>query len=681
METKISALRAEIDLYRSIHSLEAFDSLGDSDLDRFRSSFSFPDRDSVRNALRLFLSKSEAERKVILDGLEKRADELHGQFGSGGDSDAAPALSGTVDGLCVKGTVRGAYLGKFSLTAVLRAAQASRLYYSAPRADGDASWKGSLSFDTGAGVTIAFRFFAATRQSVVKFRDELLSYVGPEEWSEKVTLADADAPSCAVTFPPALHEAVDSSHCLRWNDCDGGKGIRARLFLSSTADFEALATALGGENCGPLATLDFTRFGIDGARAAAIAEALRFNRTVTNVGLSGNDLGPESAVALAGALGVNKSKVRSFTISANKIGSKGAAALAEALRVNNNGSLKTFAIASNAIGPEGALALAEGIKSNSSVTDLNLVNNGIGSAGAVAVAEALMVNRGVKIVYLGDNMIGPEGAVALAETLKVNKTLTMIDLEECGIGSEDAVALADGIKFNGTLTAINLYGNEIESDGAVALAEALKSNRKLENVNLEGNQIGSQGAVALAEALKVNKTLRKLFIQRNELGSEDVVALAEALRVNTTLTLLGVHENEVATEGAVALADMLKANKTLTSISLSAEGVDPDGTVALADAIGVNSTLQRLDFEGDPLASIGESALRDAIEANPIVFVPLTPEQRIAFLSGHFQMEGGQRSPVQRLPLDVIKRILLGYKVAQGRRTHGAWGMQTEVAL
>jgi len=65
----------------------------------------------------------------------------------------------------------------------------------------------------------------------------------------------------------------------------------------------------------------------------------------------------------------------------------------------------------------------------------------------------------------------------LAETLKTNSTLTLINLSSNQLGDEGAQALAEALKGNNTLTSISLYDNlisESENDSGSDSSEALQ---------------------------------------------------------------------------------------------------------------------------------------------------------------------------------------------------------------
>ncbi|KAG0041328.1 hypothetical protein BGZ89_007519, partial [Linnemannia elongata] len=84
---------------------------------------------------------------------------------------------------------------------------------------------------------------------------------------------------------------------------------------------------------------------------------------------------------------------------------------------------------------------------------------------------------------LASGRIGGKEFGILAKALKTNSTLTTLDLQGNSIGDDGAKALAEALKTNSTLTTLNLYNNSIGDDGAKALAEALKTNSTLTTLN------------------------------------------------------------------------------------------------------------------------------------------------------------------------------------------------------
>ena len=195
---------------------------------------------------------------------------------------------------------------------------------------------------------------------------------------------------------------------------------------------------------------------LDATDAAALAEVLKFNSTVTELDLSRNDISDAGAAALAEAIKTN-STVKVLNLSKIGIGEAGAAALAEAIKTNS--TVTELDLSRNGFGAAGAAALAEAIKTNSTVTELDLSVNSIGEAGAAALAEAIKTNSTVTELDLSVNSIGEAGAAALAEAIKTNSTVKVLYLSYSGIGDAGAAALAEAFKTNSTVTELHFSDN------------------------------------------------------------------------------------------------------------------------------------------------------------------------------------------------------------------------------
>ncbi|AIK95649.1 hypothetical protein [Candidatus Odyssella acanthamoebae] len=238
---------------------------------------------------------------------------------------------------------------------------------------------------------------------------------------------------------------------------------------------------------------------------------------------------------------------------------------------------------------------------------------------------------------MGDNQIGDTGGTALGEALKTNTTLTFLDLgnKDWGknkIGNRGGTALGEALKINTTLTYLDLGDNKISNSGVVALGEALKTNTTLTSLDLYGNYIGKPGVVALGEALKTNRTLAYLDLGDNKIG-ESGVALGEALKVNTTLTSLGLGGNKISNSGVVALGEALKTNTTLTSLGLGMS--DRDTQRVINDLIKRNQDLrpkQPTQQEPQVIVSLADapkssSGLKGQHQGAWVKFLSLAPEE------------------------------------------------------
>ncbi|KAF9933676.1 hypothetical protein BGZ67_004171 [Mortierella alpina] len=270
--------------------------------------------------------------------------------------------------------------------------------------------------------------------------------------------------------------------------------------------------------------------------------------------------------------------------------------LAETLKTNS--TLTTLDLRSNAIGDSGAKALGEALKTNSTLTTLDLTNNSIGDDGAKALGKALKTNSTLATLDLRGNLIWLKGLLEFMELFRTNSTLTTLDLRENKIKSDVANAFAEAFKTNSTLITLDFANNSIGDDGAKALddgakalGEALKTNSTLTALTLSNNSIRHDGAKALGEALRTNSTLTTLYLSNNSIGDHGAKALGEALKTNSTLTTLGLLYNSIGDDGAKALGEALKTNSTLTTLGLRYNSIGDDGAKALNEALKTSSNL------------------------------------------------------------------------------------------
>ncbi|KAF9902118.1 hypothetical protein EC991_005258 [Linnemannia zychae] len=308
------------------------------------------------------------------------------------------------------------------------------------------------------------------------------------------------------------------------------------------------------------------------------------------------------------------STLTTLNLQDNSIGDNGAQALAEALKINS--TLTTLSLQDNSIGDNGAQALAEALKTNLTLTALNFQDNSIGDNGAQALAEALKTNSTLTILNLNRNSIGDNGAQALAEAFKTNKTLTSLNLDSNLIWYEGIQALSLVFETSLTITTLNLGSNLITVNGAKTLTEALKTKSTLTTLNLSYNSIRRSGAQALAEVLKTNSTLTTLNLTYNSIGDNGAHALAEALKTNLTLTALNLQDNSIQRDGARALAEVLKTNSTLTALNLTYNSIESNGAQELAEVLKINKTLTVLNLDRNSIGNDGAQALAEALKTN-----------------------------------------------------------------
>ncbi|KAG0362768.1 hypothetical protein BGX24_005067, partial [Mortierella sp. AD032] len=297
----------------------------------------------------------------------------------------------------------------------------------------------------------------------------------------------------------------------------------------------------------------------------------------------------------------------SIELVAGSFGAKELEPLAEALKTNS--TLTTLDLQFNKIGPHEVQAMAEALRTNSTMITLHLGNNSIGENGAQYLSAALKTNSTLITLILNHNSLGDDGAQALGEALKTNMTLTTLGLQGNSIGDNGVQGLVEALKTNTTLTTLDLQFNSIGDNGAQALSMALNINPTLTALVLRGNSIWFKGLLAFSEALKTNSILTLLDLQFNKIGPNGAQAMNEALKTNSTLTTLNLRDNSIGDNGAQALGEALKTNSTLTTLELMNNKIEDNGAQALGEAFKTNSTLTTLNLQFNKVGPNGAQAL------------------------------------------------------------------------
>ncbi|KAL7537590.1 hypothetical protein ACHAWF_005832 [Thalassiosira exigua] len=124
-------------------------------------------------------------------------------------------------------------------------------------------------------------------------------------------------------------------------------------------------------------------------------------------------------------------------------------------------SLKNLSLYNNRVGPEGAERLAMALRDNRTLEQLFLEGNELGDKGAQYLAGALTTNKKLQCIILRGNEIGDAGAEALANMLVFNRSLTVMLLGENKITNAGATKLAGGLEYNAVMNQLLLDANPI----------------------------------------------------------------------------------------------------------------------------------------------------------------------------------------------------------------------------
>ncbi|EEY63449.1 uncharacterized protein PITG_21521 [Phytophthora infestans T30-4] len=388
------------------------------------------------------------------------------------------------------------------------------------------------------------------------------------------------------------------------------------LYVMSTrsigdSDFVKLASSISSNTLLEELYLSGHQLGPLGLQA--FADCLATNSTLKHLSLGSEKLGDEAVQVLCAGLARNtQSGLQNWDLEFKSLGANGAAAVAELLKTNK--SLTTVSLSRNQIGDEGVEKLAKGLSENaqSGVKELNVTEVGISGSGLGHLATLVEKETcSLSTIQLSFNTL--ESATStFFDALAKNKSVTKLQLKECKLSDQHVAALSAALKQNTTLVEIDLSDNELTQTSCASLAEGLCENKTLKILRINNNKCLDEGAALLADVLVTNNTtLTYLDMGNNGLTSVGMTPLLKA----QSLTQLHLFNNKLG-EGLSELLPALLANAVIETFGIGANQLHEALSVTMLDALHSHPSLKTLEMGGNTLGIAGHDALDKLKEAN-----------------------------------------------------------------
>ncbi|KAG2482784.1 hypothetical protein HYH03_018322 [Edaphochlamys debaryana] len=293
----------------------------------------------------------------------------------------------------------------------------------------------------------------------------------------------------------------------------------------------------------------------------ALCEALYEYDSLAVIRLSNNSLNDMAAQALARLMQVNKS-LKLLDLSRNDVTAAGAQALTEVLARPEAG-LQALVLRGNPLGDTGLLAIADMLRTNTSLTMLDLADTHCAIKGFIGIANALTdSNNTLQILDLEDAQLqAPQDSTYqhLCRMLCCNSALTELSLAKCRlVDSQLELLVTYGFqRSQSTWTSLSLRGNRLSPFSGPTLERLVSHCPRLQRLNLASNALGNDGAMALARCLPACACLSELDLRGNGIGDVGLAALAGALPLVHTLELLTIWGNHFGPGACRAIAEAL----------------------------------------------------------------------------------------------------------------------------
>ncbi|XP_051535359.1 NLR family CARD domain-containing protein 3-like isoform X2 [Myxocyprinus asiaticus] len=172
--------------------------------------------------------------------------------------------------------------------------------------------------------------------------------------------------------------------------------------------------------------LQFLKLDAQALNADGLRRLLPVLPLFSTLSVEQNPLGPEGAAVLSLALQNPDCCIQRLWVVATGLGCEGVKILAEALKENR--TVTDLRMAINKIGDVGAGSLAELLRTNRTLTDIRLRDNHVTDKGAELLMVALKENTTLQYLWMTDNKFSKEGVKKLREFAKSRPNL---DIKVC----------------------------------------------------------------------------------------------------------------------------------------------------------------------------------------------------------------------------------------------------------
>ena len=168
---------------------------------------------------------------------------------------------------------------------------------------------------------------------------------------------------------------------------------------------------------------------------------------------------------------------RSIRIDVNSVTAR---SLAKAMWVNN--TITCLELSSNNLNDHAGSYIARTLTRNKTLKKIELDNNNLGSKSLLAFGESLKTNTSLMYLSLDSNPVfsanndDVRGVRALSDALKSNKTLTSLNLWRTGVKAQDGEMLASALDYNKTILFLDIGHNNVQMKEMKKIADKLDVN-------------------------------------------------------------------------------------------------------------------------------------------------------------------------------------------------------------
>ncbi|XP_062895928.1 NACHT, LRR and PYD domains-containing protein 12-like isoform X2 [Mobula hypostoma] len=360
--------------------------------------------------------------------------------------------------------------------------------------------------------------------------------------------------------------------------------------------------------------------GLTNPGAKDLASALSSNPSLTELNLGANKLGDSGVILLSAALKNSECKIQKLWLDNVGLTDSAVEDLASALRTNQ--SLTELSLNDNKLGDSGVKLVSAALrKPECKIQKLWLRNVGLTDSGAKDLDSALRTNPSLTELNLSGNKLGDSGVKLVSEALRNSECkIQKLWLQNVGLTDSGAKDLVSTLSTSPSLMELNLNDNELRDSGVKLVSAALRdSNCEIQKLWLRDVGLTDSGAGDLVSALSTNRSLTELNLGANKLGDSGVKLVSAALRKSECkIQKLWLYDVGLTANGAKEIISTLGTNRSLTELSLNDNKLGDSGVKLVSAALRVSECkIQKLWLRDVGLTDSGVEDLVSALSTNP----------------------------------------------------------------
>ena len=230
---------------------------------------------------------------------------------------------------------------------------------------------------------------------------------------------------------------------------------------------------------------------------AGVLRCLKNNKHLKRLRLSKNVIKLNAAKALATLLTTKNSALVDLDLSNCQINAKAVGLICTALaKRGKKGTVEKLNLSDNKIRGK--------LHAKTEKKKVGRVAKDEPATGPLAELVNMLKTKTCTIteLSLSGNPLGDGGGVSLAKGLRSNHSLTALDLRMSGLDNKAAAAIGEALKFNKMLESLDVSFNRYGDRGATALAAGVRRNETLQNINASHTHISEKGVRSLLAAVE-----------------------------------------------------------------------------------------------------------------------------------------------------------------------------------